>query len=232
MRTRLTAMMALLGVLALSGCHEGPQGDDWQTTGAEPGMPELTILRPGADASGSLDPSWRTHTTGGGRGSTWTGERDASAPSRAPVFVMRPRIPGDSISTAVSAALAASDVTLNTSLKVVDASGDSGGGLVWRYRDEGNCYFCGVGPASGDFIVYVVRDWTPRLLASTKTTLDPALWHSVVVKHVGARIVCTLDEDIVIAAVDDSLAGSGAVGLWTGGHGEVRFTSVRATKRR
>jgi len=92
---------------------------------------------------------------------------------------------------------------------------DQGGGPMWRVQDRNDYYICRMNPLENNFRVYVVSDGQRRQLASADVTVEAGTWHTILARHEGTRIICSLDGKALLAVDDDTINREGGVGLWT-----------------
>ena len=105
--------------------------------------------------------------------------------------------------------------TLEVRVRANSGDIDQGGGLIWRARDARNYYLARYNPLERNLRIYVVTDGSRRQLASAEDISIPAdRWWQLRVAHTGNRITAWLDGIKHVQVADDSLIGTGGVGLW------------------
>lgn len=106
--------------------------------------------------------------------------------------------------------------TLEVRVRANSGDIDQGGGLVWRARDARNYYLARYNPLERNLRVYSVTDGVRRQLATAEDIPIPAGgWWQLRIAHTGNRITAWLDGVKYVQLTDESLIGTGGVGLWT-----------------
>jgi hypothetical protein len=182
--------------------------------GAEPKAQTWTFAK--ADL-GKLPAGWTAAKTGEGEGSVWKVTADESAPGKTGhVLTQTAAGPNRLFNLCLRNGSEFGDGELSVRVRAGDGEIDQGGGLVWRARDANNYYVCRFNPLEKNFRLYNVKDGKRTELRSKEKIDVPAgKWFTVGVKHVGAKIVCTLNGAHALEATDETFPKSGQVGLWT-----------------
>jgi hypothetical protein len=168
------------------------------------------------DEEGALPTGWVATKTGDGPGSIWKIVADDSDGKRGRVLAQTSAEGANALfNLCVLKDLRAADVDLSVRVKAVGGAHDRGGGLVWRFRDANNYYVTRWNPLEDNFRVYHVVGGKRTQLATADIKLPSTEWHSVRALHRGNQIRCYLDGSLLLEVTDDTLQGSGAVGLWS-----------------
>lgn len=105
--------------------------------------------------------------------------------------------------------------TLEVRVRANSGDIDQGGGLIWRVRDARNYYLARYNPLERNLRVYVVTDGSRRQLASAEDIpILAGRWWQLRIAHTGNRITAWIDGVKHAQVTDDSLIGTGGVGLW------------------
>jgi hypothetical protein len=122
------------------------------------------------------------------------------------------------------------DVELTISVKARDGKSHQGGGLVWRYQYAGTYYLARLDPLEGILCVEkLVGRIHTRLAAKEGLHIRAGEWHTLVVRHVAAKIECSLDGEKCLEANDSEIDSAGRFGLWTEADARTYFANSRMT---
>jgi hypothetical protein len=94
-------------------------------------------------------------------------------------------------------------------------------------KDRDNYYVARWNPLERNFRVYYVKDARRVQLATADVEADPALWHTILVRHSGRRIECLLDGAKLLEAEDGTLPDAGGAGVWTKADAATSFDDLR-----
>lgn len=93
---------------------------------------------------------------------------------------------------------------------------DQGGGLIWRVRDTNNYYLARYNPLENNFRLYhVVKGYRSQLASMEKLSVTTGQWFVLRIAHHGQRIQGWLNNQLAWEIMDDTLPGTGGIGLWT-----------------
>ncbi|MCC7171948.1 MAG: hypothetical protein IT459_16000 [Planctomycetes bacterium] len=92
---------------------------------------------------------------------------------------------------------------------------DQGGGILWRARSNQDYYVCRMNPLEHNFRLYWVKDGRRKQIAGCDLDVPMGEWHVLSVTHVGTRIECSIDGEVLLATDDTTFDDAGGVGLWT-----------------
>ena len=99
--------------------------------------------------------------------------------------------------------------------KPVSGKEDQAGGLIWRCQDADNYYLARANALEDNITIYHTINGIRRAFKTADRKVAPNQWHTLRVEFCGNRFTVTLDGEQVIEAEDDTIKGSGAVGVWT-----------------
>ncbi len=189
---------------------------------------------PGATAQpaqGGANGAWRAATTGNGQPlATWTEsgqttEADIRVPAQGVALTATNHSSGSAFNLCLFERERFRDGSFTIAFRADDGRTDQGGGPVWRVKDEQNYYVCRANPLEDNFRLYVVRDGKRRQLATADVKVAARAWHTIRVTHEGDRIRCVLDGKTTLESRDATLAGPGALGLWTKADARASFAA-------
>lgn len=161
------------------------------------------------DEAGKPPLSWQFTAAG----HAWRIERDRSAPSAPHVFAHVGRRGAPGPVAALSTTTTFRDFVASVAIRAAGGEG-SGGGLIWRARDDRNFYACTLDPARGAITVLRVEDGYASPLATTRIRISDDGWNTLHVQMVGDEIVCYLNGREALSLRDGALSGAGMLGLW------------------
>jgi hypothetical protein len=116
------------------------------------------------------------------------------------------------------------DVELRVAFKAIKGDKDQGGGFVWRYQDANNYYVARMNPLEDNYRLYhVVAGKRTQLETKEELKVPTGTWHTLLVKMVGDRIECYLDDKKQLEAKDATITKAGKVGLWTKADAQTHF---------
>lgn len=121
-----------------------------------------------------------------------------------------------------------SDFEASVRVKADKGTVDQGGGIVWRLKNGQTYYLARYNPLEDSFRVYKVVDGKRVQLGSTKAPGDNQ-WHVLKVTMNGSAIRCTLDDKYPLEVMDDSIRGSGRLGIWSKSDAQSYFDDLTAT---
>ncbi len=215
----LAAFVSVLG----SGCETG--STDGSSSRVDP-----VVFDFDRDVLGQLPTGWKAEgTKQTGPLATWQVVEDPSAPSppRALALTATNHGSGATFNLCWTDEATFLDGAIEVALKPVGGEEDQGGGPIWRVQDANNYYVCRANPLENNFRVYCVQDGSRQELAGASVEIQSGVWHRIRIEHVGARIVCFLDERKLLEATDDHIAGAGGLGLWTKADALTAFDDLR-----
>lgn len=160
---------------------------------------------------GSLPTQWLAGVTGSGS-PRWAVEAEASAPSKP--NVLKQSGSGDypwCVKTNVSLA----DGFVEAKFKTLSGKEDQAGGVVWRWTDGSNYYIARANALEDNITIYHTINGIRRAFKTADRKVAPNQWHTMRVEFRGNHFTVTLNGKQVIEAEDDTIKGSGAVGVWT-----------------
>lgn len=164
-----------------------------------------------AATAGGLPAGWTCGVTG--RGSpVWKVEADPSAPSKP--NVLKQSGDGDYL-WCVNAGASVANGFVETKFKPISGGEDQAGGVVWRFRDGDNYYVARANALEDNVTIYHTIGGSRRSFRNVSAKVAPNQWHTLRVDFQGQHFVVTFDGVKVIEADDSTIAGAGAVGVWT-----------------
>lgn len=163
------------------------------------------------DPVGQPPAGWQCGVTGSGS-PKWTVERDPTAPS--PPNVLRQSGSGD-FPWFVKVGTSLANGFVEVRFKPISGREDQAGGLVWRWKDGGNCYVARANALENNVSLYYTQKGNRRTLKYVDAPVPANVWHLLRVEFVDARIKVLLDGKLAIEQQDANFTGSGAVGVLT-----------------
>ena len=180
------------------------------------------------DKLGELPTGWVTAKTGQGPGSVWKMVEDATATGGRAIAQTSAEGPNRLFNLAVAENTSFADIDLVVAFKAVSGKKDQGGGPVWRYRNANNYYVARMNPLESNYRVYKVVDGKRIQLDSADVKIPAGEWHHIRIVHVGDRIRCCLDGQLMLDVRDKGFAEAGKIGLWTKADAVTRFAGLEA----
>ena len=117
--------------------------------------------------------------------------------------------------------------TMSVRIKAVAGNEDRGGGLVWRYIDNNNYYIARCNPLEKNFRFYRVVNGNRKQLKSVNTNIGTSgEWFTMTIEMNGNKISCSLNENKMIEATDDTYTKAGRVGLWSKADAQSYFDNL------
>jgi len=176
---------------------------------------------------GKLPADWMATQSGEGKGSDWKVLDDKTAPKGAKVLAQTsPDGPNALFNLCVFGKYSVIDLDLSVAFKSVAGKKDQGGGPVWRYQDPKNYYVVRMNPLEDNFRLYKFVDGKRIQLATADVTAESGKWHTIRVVHKGDQIQCFLNGKKLLEAKDDTIKGTGKIGLWTKADAQTYFDDV------
>ncbi len=115
----------------------------------------------------------------------------------------------------VRAGTALVDGFVEVKFKPISGREDQAGGLVWRWKDGDHYYVARANALENNVSLYYTERGSRRTLMYVDAPVPSGVWHTLRVEFAGRRIGVALDGKSYIDVVDDHIAGTGAVGVWT-----------------
>lgn len=159
----------------------------------------------------------------------WVVASNATSPSRGLVISMSKRDAKEPFNVLLTADGVYRNVDVSVRLEPMSGQEDQGGGIVVRARDRANYYVVRWNPLEGDVGFYKVINGQ-REQISGGVAKPAGKWPKLRVVAEGSRFWAWLDDELVIDAMDETLAGSGRVGLWSKADAATEFDGFRAAK--
>lgn len=160
---------------------------------------------------GQLPKGWLGGVTGSGS-PRWSVEADKWAPSKPNVL----RQSGEgTYPWCVKKDVSLTDGFVEVKFKPLSGNEDQAGGVVWRWKDGDNYYIARANALEDNVTIYHTIKGARRSFKNVNQKVAPHQWHTLRVDFKANHFVVTFDGKKVIEADDDSIAGTGAVGVWT-----------------
>ncbi len=118
------------------------------------------------------------------------------------------------------------DVSVSVRIRPVEGEADQAGGLVLRYTDADNYYVARANALENNCRFYFVKEGERRQLGTADVPIDPGQWCTLKVEAKGSRFTVWLDGKELFQVDDKTLAGPGAVGLWTKSDSVTQFDDL------
>jgi hypothetical protein len=109
----------------------------------------------------------------------------------------------------------ASDVELSVSFTPIAGKIDQAAGLIFRVKDADNYYVARANALENNVNLYHVTSGVRRQIAGVDVSVPNGKTQQLAVRIEGNTIKVSLDGRSLIEAVDRTIQGQGAVGLWT-----------------
>jgi hypothetical protein len=109
----------------------------------------------------------------------------------------------------------ASDVELSVSFTPIAGKIDQAAGLIFRVKDADNYYVARANALENNVNLYHVTNGVRRQIAGVDVSVPNGKTQQLAVRIEGNTIKVSLDGRSLIEAVDRTIQGQGAVGLWT-----------------
>ena len=208
-----SAKSTLLAALAICLLAADDQARTWRFSKQDEGKPPT---------------GWKIAKTGMGEGSEWVVTADATAPSKTGYVVSQTaQGPNTLFNLCVVAHASYRDLELSVAFKANKGILDQGGGLVWRYQDADNYYVARMNPLENNFRLYtVLAGKRTQLVTVEDLKIKSDEWHTLAIKQVGKKIICSLDGKALIEAENDAITKAGAVGLWSKADAQTSFDDL------
>lgn len=205
----LTAGLAALALLGACASHD-------------PAMDTLDadMVAPFATFEPGVVQGWTTATTNprdGEAQAVWqvlSGEGAPSLPNSV-ALVNAMGHAGQTFNLFWDPAISLKDVDLTVTVRADGGEEDQGGGPAWRIGSDSDYYVARWNPLEDNFRVYSVVGGERLQLATAKVHVDPDSWHTIRIQHIGSRIKCSFDGDMLLDVIDSKLPEAGGVGVWT-----------------
>ncbi len=174
-----------------------------------------------ADTVGQAPAGWTCGATGRGT-PKWTVEVDPGAPNHGKVL----RQSGAAtFPWCVKADAKATDGWVEVKFKALAGKEDQAGGVVWRWKDGDNYYVARANALENNVSLYYTERGSRKTIKYVDAPVAPGQWHTLRVEFAANRIGVSLDGKRYIDALDDHIAGTGAVGVWTKADSVTAFDS-------
>jgi hypothetical protein len=216
--------LALAIAIGAGSCNSSDSSDRIDGPGASTSGTGFDSIK-----EGPLPEGWRVGATNPGREhATWSVRGDASAPTLPNVLALSRtnHDSQDAFNLCWTDQARFADGALEVAVRADGGEIDQGGGPIWRVLDADNYYVCRFNPLESNFRVYVVKDGRRAQLATALVEVHAGEWHRVRVEHVGSRIACSLDGQVLLEAEDGTFT-SGGVGFWTKADARTSFDDLK-----
>jgi hypothetical protein len=180
----------------------------WLLLIAIPAMGETIMFT--QNKHGALPAGWVAGVTGHGT-PKWTVEAD---PVAADANVLKQSGSGD-FPWCVKQGASVTDGVVEVKFKAVAGHEDQAGGVVWRWKDGDNYYVARANALENNVSLYYTTGGRRHTIRYQDAPVAAQVWHTLRVEFTGNRIQVSLDGKHYIDAIDEHIAGAGAVGVWT-----------------
>ena len=168
---------------------------------------------------GALPAQWTAGVTGGGT-PKWSVVADDSA--RSPPNVLEQSGSG-TFPWCVKQDVAIADGYVEVKFKPISGREDQAGGLIWRFKDKDDYYIARANALEDNVTIYHTVKGVRRAFKNVDVLVTPNAWHTLRVEFSASHFTVHFDGRNVIEADDDTIAGPGAVGVWTKADSVTRF---------
>jgi hypothetical protein len=192
------------------------------TPGQTSGLPPIDFVSNGIGVPPADFEFWRA---GSGALGEWAVVRDASAAAGASIEQFSTDLTEDRFPLAVYKPISARDIAVSVRFKIVRGSMRSAG-IAVRLKSAGDYY--AVRASALETRVDLLRVAGGRLerIAGVDADVVANQWHTLGVVAENDRFTISLDNAVILAVRDQTLAGDGHVALWTENDNVTRFDSI------
>jgi hypothetical protein len=163
------------------------------------------------DPTGTAPAGWVCGSTGGGL-PRWVVEADPGAAS--PPNVLKQSGSGP-FPWCVKQGTSLADGAVEVKFKPLSGREDQAGGVVWRWKDGDNYYVARANALENNVNLYHVTGGIRRQIAGVDVAVPTGQTQQLGVRIEGNTIKTSLDVKLLFEAVDRTIAGPGAVEIWT-----------------
>ena len=164
-----------------------------------------------AVAVGALPQGWEAGVTGSGS-PKWQVAADPSAPSGERVLQQTGH---GTFPWCVKKSVSLHDGFVEVKFKPLRGQEDQAGGVVWRWKDGNSYYVARANALENNVSLYYTAKGRRNTIKYVDAPVAANVWHTLRVEFSDKEIFVSLDGRPYIKAVDDHIAGAGAVGVWT-----------------
>jgi hypothetical protein len=180
-----------------------------------------------ADGVGAEPTGWKCGVTKSGLAKLmdknavkWTVDADATAPSKSNVLKQTGY---GAFPWCVNSGTVIADGFVEVKFKPLAGKEDQAGGVVWRWKDEGNYYVARANALENNVSLYYTQDGSRKTIKYVDAPVAALQWHTLRVEFQGKKIKVLLDGQPYIEHDDSHIAGPGSVGVWTKADSETAF---------
>jgi hypothetical protein len=178
---------------------------------------------------GQTPPGWTVAMTDRGGPPRWEVLKDLSAPTQPYVLAQVSNDPARGrVPLAILESLSVRDCDISVRIKPVAGREEPAGGLVWRYRDNGNYYLVRANARTNTVsVIKVENGQRVPLLSGARHDIPMNGWTILKVAARGPRFQVYLDHKRLLEGIDHTFTGSGKVGLCTVADSVMYFDDFR-----
>src|SRR4051812_3348058 len=187
------------------------------------------------DAAATLPAGWMSGVTGQGD-ARWEVVRDSSAPSHPNVL----RQSGQAtFCWAVDTREKFSNGFVEVKIRPESGAEDQAGGIVWRFKDANNYYIARMNALEGNVVAYKTIDGRRSSLRvkgrmfgyGVDVPVSAGKWHLLRVEFKDSTFTVYFEGSKLFEVEDGTLAGAGAVGLWTKADSVTSFDDFKSSAK-
>ena len=176
--------------------------------------------------------------TGGGPAVDWQVLEVADAPSGGKVVAQLSADPTNRrYPLLVFDAFEARDVDLEVKFKTISGKVDASGGLVFRYRDDGNYYVVRANSLENNVVAYKTENGKRSNIGvkgrgsayGVEADVPHGKWNSLRLVAKGALFEVFLNGRKLFEVENDTFQGAGKIGLWTKADAVTQFDDLRVS---
>ena len=164
---------------------------------------------------GTVPDQWKAGITGLGV-EDWKLVEDISAPSSP--LVLKQSGEGD-FPWCVKENTRLTDGFISVKFKPISGKIDQAAGLVWRWKDADNYYVARANALEDNISIYYVEDGQRHTIhyetLPSELPVKHGIWQSLRVDFTGNHFIISFEGKEIIDLKDNSIKGSGSVGVWT-----------------
>lgn len=122
------------------------------------------------------------------------------------------------------------NVRISARIRIVDGDREQSAGVVWRVKDKNNYLLARIDAKDERVRLYrVVNGNRIRFGGTERIEIKRGQWYLLRIDHVGDKIKCYVDDDIMALETDRHYRNAGRVGFWTKSDSVAHFDDLKVT---
>ncbi|HTR42907.1 MAG TPA: family 16 glycoside hydrolase [Pseudomonadales bacterium] len=118
---------------------------------------------------------------------------------------------------------------VKTQFKIIGGAMEQMAGMVFRFQNESNFYVVRVSALGHNLRFYKVVNGVRGNPIGPTLDVSLGAWHSLTIQCQGNQIMCWLDDNLAMPALQDSTFTEGKIGFWTKSDSLTHFGDTRIT---